>query len=370
MARRHASSASTSASWCPATSSRSASATSSRPTCGSSRPTSSSATRACSPASRCRRPRRSRRPRATRRSTFRRARSWARSCTRAPAEAVVVATGSATAFGKIAVGLGERPGRDRVPGRAARLLQAARAGGGRAHDLDLRDQRRASPARCSRRCCSPWPSPSGSRRSCCRPSSASACRPAPEQLARRRVLVKRLVTIEDLGNIEVLFTDKTGTLTEGAITFDQALDPAGRPATAPLLLGLVCNEATMTADGPVGGNALDVGPVVGAGGRRRSPGGPTARPATSGSDSSRSTTSASSPRCSCAPPDGDTLLVTKGAPEAVLARCVDPPPERARDARPAVRRRRPGRRRRHARRPRARPSRRRPTSGTCSSPAS
>src|SRR6266508_4297135 len=32
------------------------------------------------------------------------------------------------------------------------------------------------------------------------------------QLARRRVLVKRLVTIEDLGNIEVLFTDKTGTL--------------------------------------------------------------------------------------------------------------------------------------------------------------
>ena len=44
------------------------------------------------------------------------------------------------------------------------------------------------------------------------------------------MLVKRLVTIEDLGNIEVLFTDKTGTLTEGAITFDQALDPAGRPA--------------------------------------------------------------------------------------------------------------------------------------------
>ncbi|MEO8697982.1 MAG: HAD-IC family P-type ATPase [Acidimicrobiales bacterium] len=37
------------------------------------------------------------------------------------------------------------------------------------------------------------------------------------ELARKGVLVKRLVTIEDLGNIEVLFTDKTGTLTEGAI---------------------------------------------------------------------------------------------------------------------------------------------------------
>ncbi len=48
-------------------------------------------------------------------------------------------------------------------------------------------------------------------------------------LARKRVLVKRLVTIEDLGNIEVLFTDKTGTLTEGTITFDQAVaDPASR----------------------------------------------------------------------------------------------------------------------------------------------
>jgi P-type E1-E2 ATPase len=50
------------------------------------------------------------------------------------------------------------------------------------------------------------------------------------QLARRRVLVKRLAAIEDLGNIEVLFTDKTGTLTQGTIGFDQALDPAGQPA--------------------------------------------------------------------------------------------------------------------------------------------
>ena len=44
------------------------------------------------------------------------------------------------------------------------------------------------------------------------------------------MLVKRLVTIEDLGNIEVLFTDKTGTLTEGAITFDEALDAARAPS--------------------------------------------------------------------------------------------------------------------------------------------
>lgn len=39
------------------------------------------------------------------------------------------------------------------------------------------------------------------------------------QLARRRVLVKRLVCIEDLGDMDILVTDKTGTLTEGRIGF-------------------------------------------------------------------------------------------------------------------------------------------------------
>ena len=35
------------------------------------------------------------------------------------------------------------------------------------------------------------------------------------QLAKLKVLVKRLVCIEDLGDIDVLITDKTGTLTDG-----------------------------------------------------------------------------------------------------------------------------------------------------------
>ena len=76
-------------------------------------------------------------------------------------------------------------------------------------------------------------------------------------LARRKVLVKRLVTIEDLGNIRLLFTDKTGTLTEGIVTFAESLDVAGAASSEPLALGLVCNEATLTADGPAGGNLLD-----------------------------------------------------------------------------------------------------------------
>jgi P-type E1-E2 ATPase len=76
----------------------------------------------------------------------------------------------------------------------------------------------------------------------------------PKFLAAK-VLVKRLVALEDLGNIEILFTDKTGTLTEGVITFERGIDPEGNLSERRLLLALVCNEATVTDDGPVGGNS-------------------------------------------------------------------------------------------------------------------
>ena len=76
-------------------------------------------------------------------------------------------------------------------------------------------------------------------------------------LAAKKVLVKRLVAIEDLGNIEILFTDKTGTLTEGLITYERGIDPAGHVSDPPLLLGLVCNESAVTEHGPGGGNTLD-----------------------------------------------------------------------------------------------------------------
>jgi P-type Mg2+ transporter len=78
------------------------------------------------------------------------------------------------------------------------------------------------------------------------------------RLARRKVLVKRLVSIEDLGNITLLFTDKTGTLTEGHITFDRALGATGAVDARPHLLGLVCNEALLDDDRAVAGNALDI----------------------------------------------------------------------------------------------------------------
>src|SRR5262245_38070127 len=78
-----------------------------------------------------------------------------------------------------------------------------------------------------------------------------------DRLAKRSVLVKRLVTIEDFGNVEVLFTDKTGTLTEGRLTLTAALDVAGQPSQQVLLLGLLCNSAAVEAGKVVSGNPLD-----------------------------------------------------------------------------------------------------------------
>jgi len=48
-----------------------------------------------------------------------------------------------------------------------------------------------------------------------------------QRMARRGVLVRRLTAIENLGAIDVLCTDKTGTLTKGIVELDGALNPDG-----------------------------------------------------------------------------------------------------------------------------------------------
>jgi P-type Mg2+ transporter len=56
------------------------------------------------------------------------------------------------------------------------------------------------------------------------------------RMARKSVIVKRLEAIENFGSIDVLCSDKTGTLTAGAITLDRALDPFGGPDDRAFLL--------------------------------------------------------------------------------------------------------------------------------------
>ncbi len=48
-------------------------------------------------------------------------------------------------------------------------------------------------------------------------------------MARDRVIVKRLSSIEDFGSMDTLCVDKTGTLTLGAVELDAALDICGQP---------------------------------------------------------------------------------------------------------------------------------------------
>lgn len=135
-------------------------------------------------------------------------------------------------------------------------------------------------------------------------------------MARRGAVVKRLVSIEDLGNIEVLFTDKTGTLTDGRITFRQSLDVSGMRDPQLLRLGLLCTQAVTTPAGTtVTGNVLDralweapAAHEVDLSGWRRL--------AVAPFDHDRRVMSVL-----VEGPDGRRLVVTKGAPEAVVDRC-------------------------------------------------
>jgi P-type Mg2+ transporter len=49
-------------------------------------------------------------------------------------------------------------------------------------------------------------------------------------MSRQKVIVKRLNAIQNFGAMDVLCTDKTGTLTEGRIVLERYLDPRGNPS--------------------------------------------------------------------------------------------------------------------------------------------
>jgi P-type Mg2+ transporter len=55
-----------------------------------------------------------------------------------------------------------------------------------------------------------------------------------QQMAKRGVIVRHLSSIENFGSMDVLCTDKTGTLTEGVVRLDGALDVHGQPSKAVL----------------------------------------------------------------------------------------------------------------------------------------
>jgi Mg2+-importing ATPase len=55
-------------------------------------------------------------------------------------------------------------------------------------------------------------------------------------MARKKVIVKHLSSIQNLGSLDVLCSDKTGTLTAGTMSLDRSLDPFGNPSQRTLEL--------------------------------------------------------------------------------------------------------------------------------------
>lgn len=137
------------------------------------------------------------------------------------------------------------------------------------------------------------------------------------RLAELKVLVKRLVCIEDLGDIDILITDKTGTLTEGRISLIEAVDPAGAISEAVLRAGLLATDVD-PAVGGASANPMDAALWESDAARRMVTAG-ARRVAELPFDHARRTTSVLIDDA-----DGRTLVV-KGAPEQVLEHCAGVP---------------------------------------------
>ena len=141
------------------------------------------------------------------------------------------------------------------------------------------------------------------------------------QMSRKKVLVKRLVCIEDLGDVDVLLTDKTGTLTQGHISYMRAVPAGGERSERVLRWGLLCTENADATGVPAGGNPLDLA-------LWQSPAAVAVRATASGFqrlavlpfDHERRMVSVL-----VRDPAGQRVLITKGAPETVLDRCRDVP---------------------------------------------
>ncbi|MHB8874096.1 MAG: magnesium-translocating P-type ATPase [Myxococcaceae bacterium] len=135
-------------------------------------------------------------------------------------------------------------------------------------------------------------------------------------MAREKVIVKNLSAIQNLGSIDILCSDKTGTLTSGRMALTRTLDAGGQPGEHTFLLGYLSSLHETGVHSP-----LDQAVLEAAEGRARQ--GTLDEPARSSRKldelpfdfERRSMSVAVEYR-------GERLLVCKGAPENVLPRCT------------------------------------------------
>jgi len=67
------------------------------------------------------------------------------------------------------------------------------------------------------------------------------------RMAREKVIVKRLISVEDLGNVDVLCCDKTGTLSRGEFALHAYVGPDGTTSRGVLLNGALAGSAGLGA---------------------------------------------------------------------------------------------------------------------------
>ncbi|MGV1037015.1 MAG: magnesium-translocating P-type ATPase [Candidatus Nanopelagicales bacterium] len=231
------------------------------------------------------------------------------------AEAVVVATGGLTQFGRVALGLGERqPQTEFQQGLARFSGLLAKVAGVLSVTIFLVNITLGRPL--IEAVLFSLAVAVGITPQLLPAVVSTSLATGSRRLAAKKVLVKRLVCIEDLGDMDVLFTDKTGTLTEGHIAFERAITSLGADSLEVLTLGLVCNEADVTAGSAIGGNPLDIA-TWGAPNADAAPVIEFRQVAIAPFDHQR--------RCVSVLVDHgeERLLITKGAPETVLERCAN-----------------------------------------------
>jgi Mg2+-importing ATPase len=126
-------------------------------------------------------------------------------------------------------------------------------------------------------------------------------------MARHKVVVKHLEAIENFGSMDVLCSDKTGTLTSGEMVLDRHLDPFGQASERPLALAHVNSAYQTGIKSPLDEAILKRGEIASNGYRKidEIP-----------FDFERRRLSV------VVENSGERLLITKGAPESVVDCCV------------------------------------------------
>lgn len=141
------------------------------------------------------------------------------------------------------------------------------------------------------------------------------------RMAEHHVIVKHLEAIQNLGSMDILCSDKTGTLTLGEMRVEGSYDAAGRPSPRALALARINSRMQTGIRSP-----LDVAILAASGGDGDAEDASWRKLDEIPFDFERRRLSIVAQRGS------ERLLVTKGAPEGVCAICRSTPEERARQA--------------------------------------